>query len=135
VTRRDATAYADMAKARAPFVAVGQDISKPTAGFFRHKLRSGSVAVGVRLYFGPPLDPITGEELDRSLRWMVDVNGAYFDDFDRVWPGCVGEPISEADYRRYCAQQEWARQHAPTSAYAQPTRKLDLLSQSTPLPF
>lgn len=115
--------------------APAQDVSRPVAGFFRHRLRSGGVAVGVRIHYGPPLDPVTGEELDRSWRWMADINGEPFDDFDRVWPGCTGDPISEAQYRSYCAQQDWARENAPGSAWADPHLRVDPLSRSTPLQF
>lgn len=132
--RRDATAYADMGRACPPVAYSGQDISTPTAGFFRHRLRSGSVDVGVRIWNGPPADPVTGELLDRSWRWQALVNGEPID-FDRVWPGCAGDPITEAEYRRFCARQDWARKQAPDSAYAQPSRKIDLLSPTHPLPF
>lgn len=86
----------------------GQDISQPVAGFFRFKLGGGSVAGGVRIWFGPPHDPVTGEELDRSWRWQAHFNGEPVD-FDRVWPACTGEPITQIDYSRLCARTEWAR--------------------------
>jgi hypothetical protein len=104
------------------------------AGFFRFRLRAGSVIGGVKIWHGPPLDPITGEELDRSHRWQ-----ALFDDepvdFDRVWPACTGSPITEAEYRALVARREWARQHAPDSAYAKPGKRIDPLSRATPLQF
>jgi hypothetical protein len=134
--RTDATSYADKGRvAVARAVAGSVDVSTPVAGFFRHRLRSGSVAAGLRIWFGAPLDPVTGEMLDRSPRWQADVNGTYFDDWNRIWPNCVGEPISEAEYRRYCAQQAWAQTNAPESAFAAPGRKIDRLSTSTPMPF
>ncbi|MDR2857260.1 MAG: hypothetical protein LBV50_05370 [Novosphingobium sp.] len=113
----------------------GIDVTTPQAGFYRTRLTRGSVRVGVRLHHGPPLDPVTGEVLDRSWRWMADVNGEPFADFDRIWPACAGEPISEQEYRRYCARQDWARDQAPDSAYARPGRRLDPLSTTSPLPF
>ena len=114
---------------------ISHDVSTPKAGFFRHRLSSQSVAVGVRIHFGPPLDPVTGEELDRSWRWQADVNGEPFDDFDRIWPACLAEPISEADYLIFCKRQDWARENAPDSSYAKPGRKYDPLSTTQPLPF
>ena len=114
--------------------AVGADVSEPVAGFFRHRLRSGSVIGGVRIWHGPPLDPITGEEMDRGHRWQ-----ALFDDepveFDVVWPQCTGSPITEAEYRALVARREWARKNAPDSAYANVGRKIDPLSLAEPLPF
>ena len=45
----------------------------PIPGFYRMRLRSGGQPVGVRVWFGPPADPVTGEELDRSWRWQATV--------------------------------------------------------------
>ena len=110
------------------------NVSAPVAGYFRYRLRSGAVKVGIRIWFGPPLDPVTGEEMDRSLRWQAQANGELID-FDRVWPACTGETISEQEYRRLCARQEWAKMHAPDSSYADPARRSDPLSIKHPLPF
>ncbi|MDE2436460.1 MAG: hypothetical protein KGM49_09385 [Sphingomonadales bacterium] len=112
-----------------------QDVSRPQEGFYRHRLSGRSVVVGVRIHYGPPLDPVTGEELDRSWRWQSEVNGDPYADFDRIWPGCTGDPITEAEYRNYCNRQRWAREHAPESSYAEPGRRHDPLSSATPLPF
>jgi len=123
-------------EARAAVAVAGAvDVTTPVAGYYRTRIVGGSVRVGVRLHYGPPADPITGELLDRSWRWMAEVNGEPFADFDRVWPACADEPISAQDYRRYCARQDWARQQAPDSAYAEPGRKRDPLSSAEPLPF
>lgn len=113
----------------------GIDVTVPQAGFFRMRLRAGGVMCGVQILHGPPLDPVTGEIMDRSHRWQAFVNGRYFDQFDRIWPVCAGEPISETEYRRYCARLRWAEEHAPDSAYADHTRKRDPLSINEPLPF
>lgn len=113
----------------------GIDVTEPEAGFYRTRLAGRSVAVGVRLYFGPPLDPITGEELDRGWRWLAEVNGEPYAYLDRVWPVCAGDEITEAEYHNYCARQRWARERAPDSAYAQPGRRYDPLSNDNPLPF
>lgn len=131
---RDGRRY-DAHAVRAVSVAGAQDVSKPEAGFFRVKLSSRSVAVGVRIHYGPPLDPVTGEELDRSWRWQAEVNGEPYGDFDRVWPACAGEPISEQRYREYCERQRWARENAPNSSHAEPGRPHDPLSTDTLLPF
>lgn len=130
---RSSVPYAE--RRAAAQIAQGVDVSEPAAGFYRTRIRGGSVRVGVRLHYGPPLDPITGEVLDRSHRWQAEVNGEPFPDFDRIWPNCADEPISEQEYRQYCNRQTWAREQAPKSAYAEPGRRLDPLSISTPLPF
>lgn len=112
----------------------GIDVTTPVAGFYLCRLVKGGIRGAVRLYYGPPLDPVTGEELDRSWRWLAEFNGEPLP-FDRVWPGCAGDPISEGDYRRYVARQRWARENSPESSYAEPGRKHDPLSPNTPLPF
>lgn len=109
-------------------------VSEPEAGFFRYRLVSGGVRGGVRIWFGAPLDPITREELDRGWRWQAEFDGEPID-LDRCWPDCIGEPISEAEYRAMCARKAWAAQNAPNSAYAQRSRRVDPLSLDNPLPF
>jgi len=109
-------------------------VAAPESGYFRYRLRSDGVRGGVKIWFGPPHDPVTGEELDRSWRWQAAFNGQPVE-FDRVWPACTGNPISEAEYRRYCSRLQWAEQHAPESAYADPRKRRDPLSKDEPLPF
>lgn len=126
---RDYTAHA-----ATPAGYAGLDISQPVAGFYRFRLHAGAVRGVVKVWHGPPNDPVTGEVLDRSWRWQARLNGEPID-FDQVWPVCAKEPVSEDDYRRACVRQEWARQHAPDSAFADPRVRHDPLSTSTPLPF
>lgn len=102
----------------------GFDADTPVAGYYRTRLRSGAVFVGIRIWFGPPLDPDTGEEMDRSLRWQAHVNGRYID-LDRVWPKCADEPISASEYAFLSAQQRWGEEHAPDAPQADPTRRVD----------
>lgn len=110
----------------------GFDPSVPIAGYYRMRMRSGGVRGVVKIWFGPPHDPVTGEELDRSWRWQACYNGEMID-VERAWPGCAGDPTTEQHYQRAIARQAWAQEHAPGSAYANPRSKLDLLS--SPLPF
>lgn len=130
---RDRTPYPSKRQWVAP-PNYGVRVDQPVAGFYAVKLRSGAVRMGVQIRFGPPLDPVTGEELDRGWRWMAFLDGEYIE-LDAVWPACTGEPITEAEYQRFCARKRWAEQEAPQSAYAQRGRKLDPFSVSEPLPF
>ncbi|MGJ8477290.1 hypothetical protein [Sphingobium yanoikuyae] len=107
--------------------AEGLDPDKPIAGHYRMRLRSGAAYCGVRIWHGAPLDPVTGEELDRSHRWQAQANGEDIA-LDRVWPKCGADPIDVDEYRHLCAVQDWAREHAPTSPQANPHRKADALS-------
>ena len=80
----------------------GLDASIPEAGFYRMRLRSGAVPCGVRIWHGPPHDPDTGEEMDRSWRWQAEANGDPVD-IDDVWPPRRGfSSIDQAEYRLLC---------------------------------
>lgn len=130
---RDGSSYAGQA-VRAVAVQGAIDITKPVAGYYRHKLRSRGVIGGVRIWFGAPHDPVTGELLDRSPRWQAELDGEYVE-FDDVWPECAKTAISERDYRELVARREWAKRNAPNSAFANPKRRYDPLSTAEPLPF
>lgn len=130
---RGSTSYSG-AEARTVIVDGAVDVTEPVAGFYRCRLGSGSVWAGVYLWHGPPLDPVTGEELDRSWRWQAAWNGEPVP-FDTVWPKCAADPITPAEYRRFIATQRWAREHAPDSSYAERGRRHDPLSTREPLPF
>lgn len=106
----------------------------PVEGFYRFRMGADTVRGAVRIWFGPPHDPVTGEELDRSWRWQAEFDGEPVD-FDRVWPACAKERLTEAEYEARVNRRAWARKHAPDSAYAERGRKLDPLSRNTPLPF
>lgn len=107
----------------------GYDPDTPTAGFYKMQLRSGAAYAGIRIWFGPPADPVTGDELDRSWRWQAEANGEPID-VERVWPKCADKGVSASEYRALCRQQDWAREHAPDSALADPRRKHDPLTSS-----
>lgn len=132
---RTPRSYTEVPRRQAMPPAAGADVSQPEAGFYRGKLRGGAVRVGIEIRYGAPLDPVTGDELDRGHRWMAFANGDLLEDFDAAWPACCGEPISEADYRAFCAWQRWARENAPRSAWADPRRRIDPLSTDNPSLF
>lgn len=113
---------------------VGYDVSTPTGGWYRMKLRPGGIYGAIRIWYGQPPDPVTGELLDRHLRWQASFNGDPID-LDRVWPKCGREPITDREASRLIEQAKWAKQAAPDSAYADPQRKHDPLSTKSPLPF
>ena len=117
---------------RATRVYEGFNTDIPTPGFYRLALRSGAAPVGVRIWFGQPLDPVTGEEMDRSLRFQAQANGEMID-LEEVWPRCARQIITETEYDLMCRKARWAREHAPDSALADPRRRIDPLN--SPLPF
>ncbi|MEG3086139.1 hypothetical protein [Sphingomonas sp. PB4P5] len=107
-------------------MATGFNPDTPIAGHYRMRLRSGGVLVGIRIWFGAPLDPIDGSELDRAPRWQVHANGEPIA-LDRVWPKCAADPIDEAEYRFQTKRQQWAEANAPLSPIADPRRRADPL--------
>jgi hypothetical protein len=126
--------YGDSKEWAAP-TGYGVNVERPTVGFYKLKLSRGTVLRAVHLWYGPPADPVTGEELDRSWRWQAMLDDGALIDFERVWPVCAGDPITEQEFKRCVARVEWARQHAPASGYAHRGRRRDPLSLSEPLPF
>lgn len=110
----------------------GFAVETPTAGHYRYKLVAGGHPVAICIWHGAPLDPVTGEELDRSHRWQATANGDPID-LDRCWPACGREPISpqEADYLTKLSR--WARENAPDSPAADPRKKIDLITAPLPL--
>lgn len=106
----------------------------PIEGYYRMRLRRGAVFVGIRIWYGPPHDPDTGEEMDRSWRWQALMNGTPID-LDRVWPQCANESVSEAEYKHLSRLQQWSIERAPESGFADPHRRIDPLSTQNPLPF
>jgi len=109
----------------------GFDPDQPIAGHYRMRLRSGATYCGIRIWHGAPLDPVTGEELDRSHRWQAQANGEMID-LARVWPKCANEPIDADEYQYLCGLQSWAKAHAPDSPQANPYRKINHLTAPTP---
>lgn len=104
----------------------------PIAGCYRTKLKSGGHPVGVRIWFGPPKDPVTGEVMDRSWRWQAEANGRYID-LERVWPVCAKEPISREEHDYLAGLQSWGEQHAPDSPQANPNKAINLLDAPIPI--
>lgn len=108
------------------------NVEEPAAGFYRLRLRRGAVYSAIRIWSGPPHDPDTGEEMDRSWRWQAEANGKPIE-LDRVWPTCAKEPIDQAEYAHLLRTLEWGKTNAPRGPQANPHKPVDLLS--APLPF
>jgi hypothetical protein len=112
--------------------AVGYSVEHPAAGHYRMRLVKGGPAVGVRVWHGPPHDPHTGEEMDRSWRWQAEINGEPAD-IGFVWPACGREPIPAAEYAYLTEMARWAQRNAPASPAANPRRKIDLIAAPLPI--
>ena len=115
------------------------------AGFFVWN-RTGRVPVPVRVWYGAPPDPVTGERMDRSWRWQFEFGGQSLEcfadqegnDSDSVlagfWPKCRDERIDEARYRYLVDRGAWARQHDAYDPFSDRRGRVDLLSATIPVP-
>lgn len=106
-------------------------INEPVAGYYKRKLVSKGPWVPVRLFYGPPVDPETGDELDRSWRWQACIGDeikAGDAEIADVWVASCRSPITEAEWRFLVADRQWATEHAPHLPEANPYRRIDLAS-------
>lgn len=105
--------------------------------------RARRVDIPVRIWFGAPLDPETGEEMERSHRWQIEIAGVPFDEplafggitFAAVtdfWPACACEPIDRTDYIFRIERAAWAQEHDPQDALGTPGGKINPMSARLP---
>jgi hypothetical protein len=99
--------------------------------------RAGRVDVPVRIWFGPPADPETGEELDRSPRWQIQVGfqlldeepmrigGIWIEDLTDIWPACAKVTVDEAEWRYRLERAEWAGNYDPNDALGELGGRID----------
>lgn len=115
-----------------PFLFERHGADALAAGFYLLQSTRGTrVDIPVRVWFGAPEDPETGEELDRSPRWQIKIGfqlledepmriGAiWFNDITDVWPTCARRPIDEVEYRYRLERASWAGQYDPEDAHGQ----------------
>lgn len=113
------------------------------AGLYRWE-RRGRVPVPVSVEWGLPRDPDTGTVLDRSLRWIVQINGNSLEVFARsqfmepeqvlaeFWPRSAGNTIEPEEYDYLVDTVEHAREHDAYSPFASRSGRIDLLSATIP---
>jgi hypothetical protein len=106
------------------------DPDLPVAGCYQVKLVRHGPPVAVKIWFGLPLDPVTGEELDRAPVWLARVNGGDCRPAAWFWPECARHPITEAEHDRIT---QLSRTMNRASAWFDPLRPIDPLK--TPVPF
>ena len=68
----------------------------PIAGHYQW-MNADDTRSAIVIWFGAPLDPDTGEELDRSPRWQALKDGSEIP-IDDVWPMVRGREISPDEY-------------------------------------
>jgi hypothetical protein len=123
-------------------------------GFFLlPKRRAGRVDVPVRIAFAPPPDPdaagplIDRPVLDRSPRWLVDINGILFGDPDNpvciagrpvetlegIWPEAKAHPSTEAEYRYRVARADYAEIYDENDPFGGTAARIDPLTATLPM--
>jgi hypothetical protein len=114
--------------------------------FLLKKRRAGRIDVPVRVFFGPPLDPDTGEEMDRAPLWQLEINGVNagyperpacisgrpVDSLEGIWPECKSEPIDKAEYDYRVARADWAEQHDENDPFGGTGAKVDPMTATLP---
>lgn len=114
-------------------------------GYYLIRLdRSRRVSIPVRIWFGAPCDPETGEELDRAPRWQIkigfqllddqplNIGGVRINELIDVWPTCARNPIDEIDWRFRLERAEWATDHDDSDPYSQLGGRIDPMTCSLP---
>jgi hypothetical protein len=106
--------------------------------------RGKRVDVPVHVWFGGPLDPETGEELDRSPRWQIQigfqlleevpmrVGAVWINDITDVWPMCMRWPIEEAEYRYRLERASWAGNYDPMDPHGEIGGRIDPMTCRLP---
>lgn len=90
------------------------------------------VPIPIRIWYGVPTDPETGEDLDRSPRWQIEIRGKIYGSQDppylggyevdeeklfRLWPKCMRWPITAEEYRFHIDRHRWATENDETDPY------------------
>lgn len=109
--------------------------------YYRVRRVKAGPLVPCKIWFGPPLDPVTGEEMDRAPRWQVEVSGKLIDDpFSVVHlignqePIIKGEQISKEEFEFLLSDAQWCREYEPDAPEANPTKPIDL-NKMAPIKF
>ena len=111
--------------------------------YLLQRRRARRVDIPFRIWFGAPHDPETGEEMDRSHRWQIEIAGIAFDQpltFGGItleavidfWPAIAAEPIDAAEYRFRVDRAAWAQEHDPDDALATPGGRINFMTARLP---
>lgn len=100
-------------------------VDQPQPGYYKTKLVRGGPWVPARIWWEPPLDPVTGELLDRPPMLLAERAGKPVDPYE-LWPHVAGREISEAEYRYLVDDAAWCQEWAPHEPQARPRERVDL---------
>lgn len=123
-----------MSRHRAPAIRVDRghalDPDIPETGFYRIRLVKGGPYCALRIWLGHGIDPATNEEVqERGFRWQCSLNGQRVP-FERYWPGCARDQISEDEHDRLVAA---SRTMDPASPFYDSKRPINRMA--APMPF
>ena len=111
----------------------GVNADVPEAGYYRRKLVSGGVDVAIKIWYGFPYHPETGDISERRWGWHALRDGELVDVFE-CWPGCSGARITEDEYNFMLADAEHCRQYIPSDPKARPRERIELRKMAPILP-
>lgn len=112
--------------------------------FLLQRRRSQRVDMPVRIMFDAPVDPDTGEALDRSPRWRVLIGGVEVDEepfwlggvqfqtMTDFWPRCKMEPIDAQEYEYRMQRQAWASDYDPYDPFGTPGGRINPMTATLP---
>jgi hypothetical protein len=108
----------------------GVDAEIPTVGTYRVRMRRDGPPCAVRIWFGAPVDPATGEAMTetRGASFQATLNGAAVE-LDKVWPGCARDPIDKAEHDRIARLALTTDEDDP---FYDPRRRIDPLTSALP---
>lgn len=105
--------------------------------------RARRVNIPVRIWFGAPIDPDTGEEMDRSHRWQIEIAGVAFTEpltfggirFNAVtdfWPAIMRSRVDVIEYRVRVERAAWAQEYDLDDALGTPGGKISAMNATLP---
>lgn len=115
-----------------------RDPDRPEPGCFMFRPGKDAPRLPTRVLHGPPKDPVTGETLDRSWRWLVLVAGLQHREPNvcpiragamQVW--LYGQRITREQHDRALAEYR-RRLQQPGSGVGDHTRRIDLFNEPPP---
>lgn len=134
--RSDPTPYLQSSTAalqERKFLGNGPDVSKPEVGFYKARMIKAGAWCAARIWLEPPIDPVTGDMLDRPPMMLAELDGKEISAHD-LWMRVAGRNITEAEYRYLAAARRWAETYAPDDPRADPRKAVDLRATAPILP-
>jgi hypothetical protein len=117
-----------------PARGVPRSVSEPVPGLYEVKLRRTAPSCAAQIILAPTPDPdFPGNEMDRSLLWRTEINGAPDPEASptptertyRVWHSRFLRAVGPERYDYLIRDRAWARAHRPELPEARPEHPVD----------